>query len=59
MGYYHHMNATSETLDSLVIENLKAALAAEKMGEKEEAAYYRKHAGELTMELLKRGWVRP
>ena len=52
------MNATSETLNTLVIENLKSAIAAEKMGEKEEASYYRKHAGELTMELVKRGWTR-
>ena len=53
------MNATSETLNEIIIENLKSALACEQMGESEDAAYYRKHAGELTMELIKRGWIRP
>lgn len=42
-------NTTPEALDAMIIENLKAANAAEKLGEKEEAKYYREHASKLTV----------
>jgi hypothetical protein len=53
------MNASSETINEIILENLKAAANAEMLGEKEEAAYYRNHASELTAEIIKRGWVKP
>jgi len=59
MWYSQLMNASSETLNEIILENLKAAANAEKLGEKEEAAYYRNHASELTAEIIKRGWVEP
>ena len=55
----HDMNATSEALNEIIIENLKAAAHAESIGEKEEARYYRDHASKLTCEIINRGWVKP
>jgi hypothetical protein len=53
------ITAPSEVLNAIILENLKAAANAEKLGETEEAKYYRNHASMLTDEIIKRGWVQP
>ncbi len=54
---YTMKNASSEVIHEIILQNLASAAASEKLGEKEEAAYFRNHASELTVELLRRGWI--